>query len=700
MLSFFYKNRKFVVVLMVTAMLVSGFGVSLSYLGRENSKGNSADIRRGTAFVTAEGQKISYRTLQVIANYLSKESTPFSGKSLGWNFLNDNFVTREILTSRLGEILFISTYSKEGFPAFAREMSYKPYRRFDAPFISSEEIWKSSAPALSLAFHRFKSIKNPASKEGYEARVALFAEEKKFPYTILKDMAEYRRRTYSLPYDPVATRDKTFKLFGYSSLSEWFGAPFINSLAEVVVKFSSFCESHGLTLSKKEVKREFVTRAKEAYAFVGKKDCSSLEDFISCYLSAYNVSLKEFLSAYKHIVMFQRGLDLVKGGFSFDYEPFREFFAMGKDRAVLDCFRFPKELIFHSKADLEGFETYLRLTAIPGKNVLDIPSYYLPVKSVKAKENRLVGRRFVIAFSSVRAKDLESKLSVSEIREWQKDPQNRAVLFAEFPKIFKKLSSIADDKDVSDCKVDLKTLDTETRSKIDNFSKKEMIRSRRQEIARELAGKEKVRKEIFLSYGKDFSLDGISNGAALAEVLNETDNVDCFSQDGETYYSFDVEERFDQEEIVSFKEAFRKDILKTIVADHKGLSPMQEILEALAQRYPADEESVRILKRVAPLLEEHRSGVLRSGTINWQPEKMCMTVYRTDPAFFDSFTEMEQYVEKPSPIQVRDKEGPYYYIVRELSSGAFVEEVDQVALIEKQLMNEVLGEYLINLMCR
>ncbi|WP_348660372.1 hypothetical protein [Chlamydiifrater volucris] len=700
MLSFFYKNRKFVVVLMVAAMGVSGFGVSLSYLGRNSSKRDMVPVRRGTALVTPEGIKISHRTLHIIANYLARESTPFSGRSTGWNFLNDNFVTREVLTSKIGEALFLATYSKEGFPAFAKEIEYKPYRRFDAPFISSEEIWKSSAPTLSLAFHKFKSIKNPSSKEGYEARVSLFAEEKRFPYTLLRDMAEYRRRTYALPHDPLAAKDKTFKLFGYSNVSDWFGTPFINALSEVVVKFASFCESKGLSVSKKEVEREFLIRAKEAYEFVGKKDCSSLDNFISCYLSAYNVPLKEFLVAYKYIIEFQRGLNQVKGSFSFDYEPFREFFAKSKDHMLLDCYRFPKELIFHSRADLEAFETYLRLTAIPSKNVLDIPSYYLPVKSVKAKESRLVGRRFIVSYSSISsAKEMEPKLSVSEIRDWQRDPQNSAVLSAEFPAIFNNFSDNFD-KDSTSFKIDLKTLDAETRSKVDNFSKKEIIRSRPHEVAKVLASKEKIQKEIFLSFGKDFSLEGISDGAALSKVLMEADSIPCFTQDGNIYYAFEVEERFDQEEIVSFKEAFRKDILKTIVADHKGLAPMQELLEVLSLRYQEDKESVRILKRMSPILEEHRMGSVRTGTINWLPEKVHMKVYRTDPPFPDTFSEMEKYIGNSSPVKVRDKEGVYYYVVHEAFQGKSVEEVEQLTLVEKQLANEVLGDYLVSLVCK
>ena len=190
MLAFFNKHQKKFIGLVIAGVCLSGFGVGVGQTVKTRNLGSS-----NTVFRTPSGRKYSEKEFRLLKRFLSNEAYPFTGNPREWNFLNEGMLTERFLTNKLGESLFLEVY-KSGFPAFDKERVYEGYRRFDAPFISADEVWKSSAPQLRDAFQVFQRLENPVSSEGFAARVRLFLEEKKFPHYVLRQLLEYRRRMF------------------------------------------------------------------------------------------------------------------------------------------------------------------------------------------------------------------------------------------------------------------------------------------------------------------------------------------------------------------------------------------------------------------------------------------------------------------------------------------------------------------------
>lgn len=232
MLAFFNKHQKKFIGLVIAGVCLSGVGVGVGQTVKKTNKLGSGK----TVYRTPLGRKYSEKEFLLLKHFLSNEAYPFTGNPREWNFLNEGLLTERFLTNKLGEKIFLSIY-KSGFPAFDKERSYEGYRRFDAPFISSEEVWKSSAPQLREAFHIFQQLTDPVSPEGFAARVRLFLEEKKFPHYVLRQMLEYRRQMFNLPVDNSLVQGRDLRLFGYKNVKDWFGDKYISSVTEAMLCF-------------------------------------------------------------------------------------------------------------------------------------------------------------------------------------------------------------------------------------------------------------------------------------------------------------------------------------------------------------------------------------------------------------------------------------------------------------------------------
>ncbi|ANH79167.1 hypothetical protein [Candidatus Chlamydia sanziniae] len=683
MLAFFYKHQKKFIGFIIVIVCVSGVGIGW---GRFSCGEHASKIEFcRVVFTTASGKKYLEKDVLAIKKFLMHEAYPFTGNPKEWNFVNEGLLTQHFLTTKLGEKLFFRVYS-QGFPAFAKEKNYQPYRRFDAPFISSEEVWKSSVPRLVEILNRFQQIDNPVSPEGFAFRVQLFLEEKKFPHYVLRQMLEYRRQRFALPEDSALSRGKDLRLFGYRNVRDWFGDAYLSAAVEVLLRFID-AERRFLVLpSLNEARDDFYDKAKRAFTKLSKYSEFSLSfnQFIAFYFQFLGLSETEFFKMYREILLCKRAFLLLQGSVAFDYQPLCEFFYRGKDSTEVELVNLPKEYCFKTEQDLLAFETYIYLVAPPLKDPLDVPYMLLPIKIIKAKEPRLIGKRFAVSYQTVALEDLETKVPLVEVDHWQQNPEHFQEILQEFTAA-----------ETCQSPKDFQCLKTSLRDKISVFTRKAILRAYPERITEALRSASIESREILLSPGKDSILEGIVDGQALANVLLENEIIERYSQDQERYYTFKVETCFDGEEVLSYREVLKKGLASKLVNAYGNALQSDRILNALRARYPKETGSALWQRRLWKLMEEHRAGTYPGGTFFWGLEKSLRTFTREDsdlPQPFDQLFAME--IDALSGLIIHSEEGPYYYrclghAVNDCPMG-----IDRLFFAKNRLNEEVVGSYM------
>lgn len=681
MLGFFYKHQKKFIGVVIAVVCISGLGIGWGRHSGSERHGGS----RKVVFTTASGRKIRESEFFAFKKFFIHEAYPFTGNPYEWNFLNEGLLTERFLTTKLGEQLFLKVYS-QGFPAFLKEKTYQPYRRFDAPFISAEEIWKSSAPHLLEALHTFQALENPVSSEGFAARIRLFLEERKFPHYVLKQMLEYRRQLFSLPQDHALAQGKDLRLFSYGNLQDWLGEAYISAAVEALLRLVDEKKREMAYPSVQEAREDFYDKAQQAFTKLHKhaKLAISFDQFVASYFRFLGVSEGQFFKMYRDILLCRRAFLQMQGSVSFDYFPLGGFFAMGRDTSHVEIFRLPRELQFKTQKELEAFETYLHLVGAPLKDPLGIPHFSLPIQEIKAKEPRLVGRRFSLSYRSIALRDLEASVPMMEVFQWQQNPEH----FQEILREFVQAETCSSYKDFQKLKPSIK-------DKICAFTRKAILRAHPERIKAGLNQRPLETREIFLSAGKDSVLDGIIEGEKLAQLLYENETLELYSQDKERYYAFHVEMSFAEEEVLPYREVLKKGLAEILASTHKIPSKIASVIAELRIRYPQEEEGPAFWqRRCEKLLEEHRTGTYQAGSLPWNLEKSTKSLSRGNqnlPLPFEELSKLE--LGKLSKI-TRDLEGLYYYQCLSHNVCDSPAGVEKLFLLKSQLDEELIGNSL------
>lgn len=680
MLAFFYKHQKKFIGLVIVGVCVSGIGIGWGrYPGESASNGS-----RKVVF-SVPGKKYSEREFLAIKRFFMNEAYPFTGNPQEWNFLNEGLLTERFLTNKIGEKLFLKIYSQD-YPAFNKEKRYQAYRRFDTPFISSEEVWKSSAPRLYQALTTLQEIDNPVSPEGFVARVQLFLEEKKFPHYILKQMLEYRRQMFNLPQDAALAQGKDLRLFGYKNISDWFGDAYVSAAVEALLRFVNEQKKNIAMPSLKEARQDFEDKAQQAFTKLTKHAglTLSFDQFVASYFDFLGVSESEFFNMYREILLCKRAFLQLEGSVTFDYRPLQEFFSMGKDSTSVEMVKLPREYQFKNREDLEAFETYISLVGVPVKDCLDVPRFTLPIKTIKAKEPRLVGRRFLVSYKSIHLQDLETKVPMVEVHQWQQNPENFQTLLQQFPKI-----------ETCNSSKDFQTLKPSLLEKIYSFTRKEILRAHPKRILESLAQCKHESHEIFLSSGKDSILEGILDGDKLAALLLDNELLEAYSQDGEHYYTFVVNTCFEGEEVIPYREVLRKDLAKALVSSHKNSSHIDKVISALKSHYQEEENEHLWQKRLWSLVKEHKEGTYQAGTLSWNLEKSIKIFTRGDQSIPQPYSQLASMEEGTlSNIEFNPEEGPFFYKCLSHQTCVDPASVEKLFLAKGHLNEEILGNYI------
>ncbi len=622
MLQFFRKHQKYFFIF-TTIIIVTSFAFFGSYQAFAPSPGGG----RGSdpvAFEAVDGKSIKSSYLDHMTHFLEREEWMQSTKIFDANFLNDGVISKDFLEGGLSAHMvahFGEEYRDELQTRLAREKNFTPYEHPYLHSLSAESVWSLFAPEIPAKLATLKGSEDPIA--AFDARVDLFLAERNFPPAFLTQMLRYQERDQSrMPPDQRLYKD-VVSLFGYHGHADWFGEPFVESIAKMVINTAAIARQKGYAVSRQEAMTELLFKSQKTYEAIAESVDLPVENgqgFLQLYMRHKGLDEETLVRLWEEITLFRRMMHEVGSAPLVDALPLEQFYSYANENATVELYQMAPELRLATDEDKKLFGAYLQAVSPRQDNA--IPVEFASVAIVEARAPQIVGKRYRIYAATVDKKALQARVSVKETWDWEL--ANWEELKRTFPELALKGGTPFEILD-----------NLENRSKIDAYACAAIVDAHPEWT--EAAVKEADMKEMVVFLSPTYlnePLPGVTDIAAFQRTLDEQDEIINYSQDNTHFYRLLVDERSSDKEILSFKEA-------------------KERLEPLASA-PAIS--------FATYLKNHRE----DESALWKIEKKEMKVSRANETFIPLASVLELEGEAYSEVAVDEIEGAYCFRLKEV----------------------------------
>lgn len=635
MLQFFRKYQKFFF-LFVTIIIVTTFLFFGTYQAIAPAFRNKADA--GDTYVAQ------------MVRFLDTEDWMASRRIFDANFLNDGVISKEFLDTGMGNLV-AHTYPErfqEDFAAcHSKEKAYIPYVHPSLPTLSAEMLWSIFAPDMNA---KLKALQQ--GNGAFNDRNALFLAQKEFPPAFLAQVVRYQEQNNPRAQpDPRLAKDD-LALFGYHSLSDWYGQHYVETVTKLIIQTAKTARKMGYKVSKGEVLAALVARSQETFQELKGKIALPVEDgygFMQLYLRQIGMTEETALKIWEDVTLFRRLMHEVGDAALVDPLAMSHFHAFAYENATVELYQMPTECRLKSLAELEQLEAYL--AAVGNKaSALDIPQEYASLEVVATKAPDLVGRRYTLYYAHTSKKALQAKVSVKETLEWECDDRNWTAIQKQFPELAQKTESPFEI---------LEKMDVKGRKLVDAFARKQIVDSHPEWIQETLLANEMEEKELFLSCNpSQKTFEGISDAQQLIAALEGKSELIGYSQDQSNYYRFLIQERAENQEILTFKEALKSGTLAALAEKMNAKELAQTVVEACPPAFQEIPFSYRFAAFLVEQFDNPRMGTLAQ---QFAVEKKEKTITRCEKSFIPLDDVLLLDGGNWSEVKIDPVEGAYFY---------------------------------------
>lgn len=617
MLNFFRKYQRYFF-LVITVVII----ISFSFFGTYSTLGSNM-WREQIAFKAINGHDVTRSDVDEMALFLAtdKEDKKLYGGAWGPNFLNDGVIRKDFLQTGLGQELALAYQSdlQEDFAKrLIKERKYKLYSHPQAPFLGVQGVWNYFAPQMNEYFIALQSSQNSLDPIAFENRVNLFLAEKQMPASTLRYILRYQEKQYAdwlKPDDRLNQID--LSLFGYHTLEDWFGPTFTRLISEFIINASILAEQKGYDVSKAEVLSDLVRQTQLSYQENQSNPnlgVTSPEEYLSEQLRLLNMDQARAIKIWRQVLLFRRYFNDAGSNALVDNFAAEKLNHFAHENVTVDRYRLPEALKIGNFHDLQNLEVYLYAVTKQDKaDPLALPQQFLGLDDIAKKYPELVQKRYALEVAKVSQKQLQARIGLRQLWDWEVEDQNWDKLAQQFPVLGVKTGNTREDRFEA-----LESLDPNGRSAVDAFAKQEIVKAHPEWMNQALndakpetlvvglrvqGGKmpfsglgEKEKREAFIR---------LLDQASIGSTVPADSPLYGYSADDEVYYRIAVLERGDKQEILTFEEAqsdgtldeVRNRILEKYYVkirgkdtslyqnDKKEWKPFKEVRDSVAEEY-------------------------------------------------------------------------------------------------------------------
>lgn len=570
MLAIFRKYQRFLYII-ITFVIV----ISFSFFGTYSGLQNSGSVDK-TVFQAVDGSDVSRSELETMAMFIGtdNEDKMLLGGRWGPNFLNDGVIKKDFLETGLGPILaksFLEDMRTELQTRQHREKNYQPYRHPQAQFISAENAWNIVAPNINKRFTEMRRIKDPASEEGFDARVNLFLAERRFPHPALRMVLGHQQKQYQWVSADPNLNYIDLSLYGYHTVDDWFGSRFVRLVSEFIINSAIIAKEKGYTVSKKEALADLYRNAEMSYQQNGSNPnlgVANANQYFEEQLRRMGLDANRAAAIWQKVMLFRRLFHDLGNSVFVDPYTFESFQNYAKETVEGTLYQLPEEMHLSDFRDLQRFEVYLSAISdrpTSGLEMLELPEEMKPVDAIAKKTPELVQRRYEMEIAQVNKRDLQTKVAVKETWDWQMKENSWKILTQKFPELGVKNAKTENERYIA-----LDSLDQKTRHRVDAYSREQIVNEHPEWLEQALVEAEPRNEVVSIrKKGGNSKIAGLSDAEALIGLLDRypesSEKLQKFTADDKTFYRIVVKEKTPGYEVLTFNEARQDGTLDKLV---------------------------------------------------------------------------------------------------------------------------------------
>lgn len=600
MLNFFRKYQKFFFTF-VAVMVTTSFVFFGSFNAGMESPSQRADKVIGKSI---DGSDLRFLEISALSRFLASDRDDVANGGTP-NFFNDGVIRRDLIIPGVAEILV-----KEGFDLLKGGLSeklqriknYRGYEHPAAPFVSAKSVWQRISPDLTHLWSQLQTTETvEPSSFGQIAR--LYQLQSTLSTEWLRKILMMQEQQYKqwLQPDP-RLRQEDLSLFGFHSLTDWFGKNFVDLMAEFIHNASIVAEENGYWVSREEAKGDM----KRIFAETSQKLQEAKWDGLFSYqdqLRMLGMDESEAIGAWQKVLMFRRYFQDMCNSTFMDRMPYAEFASIASEKATVDLYQWPESLKLTSALDLLSLETYVDSVAQKSSDLLGLPNVFSSISEVEKRAPEMVATLYKAKVIAVDKREASFRAPLKEVWKFETESATWDLLKKEFTFL---QSTKGSDKTSEDRFKLLSQLDPSQRTKVDLYSRRLLIEKH----------PEWVKEALDAAPGKDTQLTLSAGAIHLAHVKDPARLGSLFQkilttpelaltelqqfESGDAVFRFENIEKISDPSIKTFKEAIADGSLARLV--DKNLASKFPKLKAKLPVEKADKGLEEVKEDIAVLL--------------------------------------------------------------------------------------------------
>lgn len=622
----FFRRYQRAIFFVITAIIILSFSFFGTYSAMTSSKGDDPVV-----FTTSGGRKIHKSEYTAYSLFLSTGSTGDGSQT--YNFFNDGFLEKDVLSTCVGSAIFHrwqDSFSPYILKKKAQESRFTLYQHPKAPFLGTEYVWTYFIPALKECFLSYQKETNGDAEQLFKKKAALFALEKQFPGSFVKQLLLVQQQQAANWLEADATLvSRDLSLFGYANASDWFGEEFIQKVVQVLLDGSEMAQKEGLSLSHDEVLHSLYQNVQSSTERFQDLQGKSISDLVQVSLRSLGLDLAAVEKIWRDVLLFRQAFTALPNHLFLSAFPFRKVYENGSHYKKLEQYSLQPCLKAHSMQDIAELYTWQKAVLTQEREEEPFLGAYRSIDDVMCSWPEFVEQRFSLSYRMIGPEQLEPLIRVKDLWYWQVQEGNFKTLAKKFPRL------LEEKRDDPQSRMEaLEQLPASVRFEVDAFSKKQFLVDHPEWIDEQLKAQEFKTHAFFLRpQGDAKEFVGITDARAFAEMLKKADlgekneGLARYTQDGLHFYEIVVIDRSSQWELVPLIQLredgtlsrvvqkileaqyplLRKQNPKNFLDDKGEWKPAQEVKGALLEAYLAplfqilDEKKPEIEKKY-PLL--------------------------------------------------------------------------------------------------
>lgn len=515
MLELFRKYQRYL--FLVTTVLVT---FSFIFFGTFSTFGADSERTDRAIGLKVNGSALMQNEVRDLSRFIAADREDLMEQRGGFpNFCNDGVVRSDFLRGGLADLLvreYFESIKGDLESRLERAKRFQSYAHPEAPFLSAEAVWEHFLPALNWEMKALQS-ESEAGFSVFSHLENLYQYQAHFRPEALRQILVHQHQQFPwLTVDQKLVRED-LALFGFHSLSDWFGRNFIDLISEFILNTAVIAEEKGYQVSLKEAKGDLVRNFQESMRKFDPKVRPEIS--FQSHLRSLGFDEPRAAQIWQKVLLFRKYFSDVGGAALVDRLSFSKFLEYAHETALLKTYRAP--IAVQNGEDLAQLQFYIESAFQKGKGFF--PEAVLPVSQVEKNCPELVQRTVKAKIKQVSEKEIALKIPLKQVWEWQTADQNWKALKAKFnlPSLKTK-----DERFQALCQ-----LDRNKRLEIDAWAKKQIVDANPSWIEEALAGAPVVEKTFELSGSDELKFEPEESYVRIEDVeISQEKHVITFAE--------------------------------------------------------------------------------------------------------------------------------------------------------------------------